>query len=823
MRTYVQCGRWAAFLALAAALVAGCGDECHVGDSECISSVLIQTCVPSDDGNEWLVHQCGANERCEDKAQDFRDAATEGDASADGGRSEPETERAESKGAACTGTCMVGEQSCVTPALARTCINGGVWQLTPCAVGQSCDRDTGTCLPGTGKDTVKLCKPGTMACASDKVAKICDADGSGWVELPCASNEICKDDKCGPDPKSSCDDDANTCLDNKTALRCLGGDKGFEVVKCEGDLYCEAGRCRGAVCSLGSLCMMDNHLRECVDGKTYRDSQCGVNQVCQQVNDIGKCVPLQCKVGDSACGDPRDASVDAKKNYAMCVVAAGGSGVPEWVRGECTGNSTCDPMKAGMPWMCTETCTKGAQRCASDPQTGVNDGFQTCGDDGKWGPLQTCNTENQSQKQCVISPNPDASMLPKALCAEPVCWWAFTNPTAKATGTCENEQLRKCQLDGTLADAAACAQGICRNVNEVVTADGHTPARCDSTPQCEEGEELCLYVGNTATPRYRTCKNGFWSTEISTCENDGACVNSHDDTGKRKKVCGAECSPASHRCNADGELETCDASGHWARGEQCALGSCKTIGNNDASCVVDCVPGSVACVGTTVTAPDGYHQGRSQQRVCEADGTWGNATACADNRVCRISGSGIGLGCIACVGPNLPGGNAEGSVDSRCDPNDVMKIQDCGENNNWLSSRTCSDGKACVAPVTQSCGMCMGVNTMFQCTNTNLQSEQVCAGCSVPLMGGGATVIPSCTQSAIAGTANTAATTCAQMSAGTPGNWAGQTDCCSTYQQTSNATCASRGFGAPVSWAGVADCCTSSRVGVAGTSFAYCD
>jgi hypothetical protein len=811
-------GSWAASIVVATAMLAGCGDECRVGASECISTALIQTCVPTEDGNEWLVHQCGANERCEDKAQDFRDGGVAGDASADGGKSEPEP--MDPSGAACTGTCQTGDHSCVSPALARVCITGGVWQLSPCAVGQTCDGDVGACVPGSGEDTVKACTPGTKACASDKVAKICDADGSGWVELPCAVNEICQKDACAPDPKSSCDDDANSCIDNKTALRCIGGDKGFEVVKCEGDLYCEAGRCRGTVCSLGSLCMRDEQLRECVDGKSYRDSQCGVNEVCQQVKDIGKCVPRQCNAGDLACGDPRDPSVDAKKNYSMCVVAAGGSGVPEWVRVECTGATTCDPTRK----LCTQTCTKGAQRCASDPVTGVNDGFQTCGDDAKWGPVQTCNAENQSQKQCVLAPNPNASVLPKAVCAEPVCWWSFSNPSALALGACEGDQLRKCQPDGTLAEPTACEKGICRNVNEVITADGRTPALCDSMPQCEDGEEMCLYVGsNLATPRYRSCVNGYWSTEIKTCENDGACLSAHDDKGKRKKVCGAECSPASHRCNSDGEIETCDDGGHWGRGQQCELGTCRATGNNDASCVVECVPGRVSCTGATSLGPDGFHEGRAQQRVCQNDGTWGNATTCGDGKICRVSGSGQGVGCVSCIGPNVPGGNAQASVDSRCDPNDATKIQDCGENNNWLSSRTCSDGKACVAPVAQSCGMCMGVSSMFQCTNANLQSEQVCAACDVLLAGGGTSTISTCTQTAIAATANATTTTCTGAGVGTPTAWAGQPDCCSSLQQLSNATCASRGFGAPSAWGGVPDCCNASRLGTTGTSFAYCD
>src|SRR4051794_1708095 len=111
MRDYLRCDGWAAWIAVVCALVAGCGDECRVGDSECISSALIQTCVPTEDGNEWLVHQCGATERCQDKAQRVSDGGTMGDAGADAGKVEPATS---SGGAACTGTCETGEHACVT-------------------------------------------------------------------------------------------------------------------------------------------------------------------------------------------------------------------------------------------------------------------------------------------------------------------------------------------------------------------------------------------------------------------------------------------------------------------------------------------------------------------------------------------------------------------------------------------------------------------------------------------------------------------------------------------------------------------------------------
>ncbi|HKP60918.1 MAG TPA: hypothetical protein VJV78_29515 [Polyangiales bacterium] len=810
----ILCGLFACALSLG-----GCDDDCRVGVSECVSTSLIRTCAPTGDGAEWLVLQCGPNEQCQSHAEMAGDA---GETKGDGG-----AETGDATGAACVGTCKIGEHSCVGPTLARICINGGVWQLDPCDVGESCDSSVGACVVG-GDAAVRRCNPGAKACASEKVEKVCDADGTAWVEQPCAANESCLKDECTADPKSSCDD-ANACIDNKTAVRCLGTDKGFELVNCAEGLYCEAGRCRGAVCAIGSLCSANNQVRECVDGKSIKDIQCGVNEVCQQNKDRASCVPLQCTTGTSACGDPRDPSVDAKKHFTTCSVAAGGSGVPEWVKGECTGNTTCNPALVNTANPCSQTCTKGAQRCAADAVTGVNDGYQECGDDGKWGSTRTCNTGNVSQLQCVIAPNPNASELPKAVCAEPVCWWAFTNPSALATGACDGEKLLKCKPDGKLADAATCPQGVCRNVNMVINADGRTPAACDTTPQCEEGEEQCLTAGSDATPRYRTCVNGFFSSALETCAGDGACFNTRNEQGKRRKLCGVECAPGSGRCNGEGELEECKPDGTWATGKQCSKGECRSLSNNDAACVMQCVPGTRACVGSSAVADDGFHTGTTQERSCGNDGLWNDASDCTGGRVCRVSASGVGLGCVACVGPKAPGGNKDGLIDTRCDPDDDKKIQDCGDNNSWLSARTCDDGRTCVAPVAQTCGTCTGAaGGTFTCTDSNLRTEQICASCAVPLTAGGPTTIPVCTQTAVAAVANTATTTCGGVpSGGTASSWAGHPDCCSGYQrtamQTYNASCLSLSYGAPGAWGNVPDCCASYQLGSTGAGFAYCE
>jgi hypothetical protein len=731
---------------LAAAFISACGSECTSGATECVSDGLIRTCVPSDDGNQWLVSQCSPNTTCLTNPSLRLPEFDEND---DAGVNAHPSETRPSMQPACVGTCSVGAHECVNDAIARYCVSGGVWQIDACSVGEKCVK--GRCSIGQGTGSVQACTPGAKACANARVAKVCDADGSSWVELPCAANETCLKDTCAPDPKSSCDD-GGSCLDNKTAIRCLGQADGYKLEMCTGDLYCEGGRCRGAACAIGSMCIGSNQLRECVDGKSLKDTQCAVNEVCKQDKDVASCSPLQCTPGTSACGDPRDSKVDPKKYFTACVTGAG-SGIPEWVTGECTGAATCDPSRANSGNPCSQVCSKGAQSCAQDPLTGVNDGISTCGDDGKWAPAKTCNPGTDTRRVCMIQMNPDATQLPKALCAEPICQWIATNPGVGATGACESEKLRKCNPDGSLADANACEHGVCRTLRSTVTSDGRSPGACDNMPECQDGEELCVIADGNATPRYRSCANGYWGSELKTCDNDAACYTRKDDQGKRHALCGAQCSPGSKRCNGSNEVEVCDDSGHYGGGMKCSAGSCKAEGNSDAACVLECMPGSHVCAGSAAIAADNYHAGTTQEIVCGADGKRGAAKNCPDGTLCRMTGSSLTLGCVQCIGPTAAGGNDEGTADSRCDPNDNKKVQECTDDNKWASGRMCAGTKSCVSPGSGTCGTCMAESgATVTCTQTNLDADM-------------------------------SGVTCQSKSYGDPVQWGGLSDCCSNYKQ----------------------------------------
>lgn len=740
--------RWLAGIACLVVATACSSDDCKRGATECVSDELIRTCIASPDGNQWLVAQCSPNATClTDPTLVIRPA--QGD-DAGVGTADP-NQMSLPKQPACVGNCDNGQHECVSDALARYCVGSGVWMLDACDVGEKCVN--GVCAVGQGSGSVQACKPGTKACASDRVAKVCDADGTSWVETPCAASETCSKDSCAPNTSGACDT-GDSCLDSKTAVRCIGPGQGYEVDSCSGDTYCENGHCRGTACVVGSSCIGSNQVRECVDGASFKDTQCAVNEVCAGDDPNGKCVPLQCNVGTTACGDPRDPSVDAKKNFSVCVMGEGG--VPLWVRGECQGAGTCDPSKAGNTGntaLCSDTCTKGAESCAQDPLTGVNDGIETCGDDGKWSLAKSCNPGADARLVCVVPPNPDASQLPKALCAAPICAWALQNPSVGATGACDDDKLRACKPDGTLADAVSCEHGVCRTLRSDITNDGLSPGACDTSPECQDGEDLCSTASGTVTPRYRSCVNGFWGAELKTCDNDALCYTREDDKGLRHALCGAECSPGSRRCNGSGQVQTCDDNGHYGGGETCSAGRCTALKNNDAACVLQCMPGSHICTGSTALAADGYHSGTTQQITCNDDGTRGSAQNCPSGTMCRTTGASVVLGCVQCVGPNAVGGNDDGTADSRCDPNDDKKLQECGDDNTWAASRMCSGTRTCVPPQTESCGTCMG--------------------------GSGATFV--CTESRLA--ADQSGQTCDSKNYGSPGAWGGEPDCCKNYQQ----------------------------------------
>ena len=814
-------------LLMAAALccggLVGCKKECKTGTTECINGELIRTCVPTADSNEWLISQCPSNSSCVDDG-----------ASADAGAGSAAV-------AACVGTCDVGESECVDDSLARFCVNGGIWELDMCGVGEKCV--SGKCTIGEGDGSVQACVPGTKQCASDLVEKVCDPDGTAWIQQPCMANEVCVDTECTADPASSCDD-GNQCLDNTHAIRCLGKDQGFSIEECQNGTYCLGGVCRGSVCAIGSTCAGPNQVRECVDGESFVDTQCAANEVCEQRpdSDTAACVPIECKLNTTVCGDPRDPSVDTTQFFTTCTTS-NVTGNPAWATGECTGLTTCDPTVLGggttVQSPCRQDCTPGAQRCVgvggTSTGTGVVSGIQTCGDDGTWMPAENCNEGTNTYLQCALTMSSDPGELPTAICAEPVCAAVFNynnanmDPLTDLEGACtDSGELRRCKPDGTLAAATACDNYVCEP-GTGMTSDGYTPGLCPKTPVCDDGDERCVWDSTTPTPYYQTCVNGFWSNELKTCANDGLCYPAKTDgTGK---LCGAECTPGSHRCDptdADGKsIQTCNNKGKLGAAEQCDKGMCGFSSTyNDAVCMLDCVPRDQVCLGTTVLSADYTHYGTNMTATCGSDGLLNTATSCDPGTTCRKSSTGIVLGCVECVGTDVPGGNESGINDTVCDDVDNGRILECGADNTF-SARDCNGSKVCQGGGMLTCGSCYSAFGYYlaQCSEALVNDTETCGSCNVPQNAGGTVLAAQCTEASILATGDAVSTTCVGNSFGSAVNITGSvygnvTGCCSNYV-LGTASCGTEGLGTASLIDGVTDCCSAAEVAT-GSGIAYC-
>jgi hypothetical protein len=230
--------------------------------------------------------------------------------------------------------------------------------------------------------------------------------------------------------------------------------------------------------------------------------------------------------------------------------------------------------------------------------------------------------------------------------------------------------FRPCHADGILGKPVACA-GVCRSVGQL---DGRELGYCDSV--CEAGERECL-----AGPLYRECEGGLWSPMAKACPEGADCqplsLGSHSDI-----KCGGACEGGTSRCSQDGtSVEVCSEEGAWLALEPCRLGRCVFSGAQ-AQCQTECAPGERACA----------FDGADAETVCGDAGLWGEPLACAAGSSCRVGTSGA-LGCLACVGADVVGGNAWGIADSRCEGTGVVG---CGADNQFLSAEPCPDGRSCL-------------------------------------------------------------------------------------------------------------------------------
>ena len=310
-------------------------------------------------------------------------------------------------------------------------------------------------------------------------------------------------------------------------------------------------------------------------------------------------------------------------------------------------------------------CRSGQTRCLGQL------GFQRCTPDGVWGATQSCGgySENGTSSYCAAF---DTGGGLWAACVDPACaWWheSGLDTGDKHPGVCVgDDEIRPC-ISGILRQAEKCV-GRCEAIGKL---DGRALGYCNAV--CAEGARECL-----GGALYRVCQDGRWSTEAEACKDGAECLPlAHSDYPDIK--CGGACETYTSRCNADGSsISVCSEAGAWEDQPACLLGHCVQSGPN-AQCQTECHPGEHACA----------FDGAAEERVCSDRGLWSEATACDAGARCRLGTAGA-LGCLACVGTKIVGGNAWGVADSHCDE---AGLSQCGADNTYDAGSACAKGQTC--------------------------------------------------------------------------------------------------------------------------------
>jgi hypothetical protein len=562
-------------------------------------------------------------------------------------------------------------------------------------------------------DAPQACPPNTKECVNSTLARVCPADGSGWLSVPCLFDEMCDAGACTFTPTTTCTPGYGDCMNATTALRCKPDGKGYEAVTCPAKTTCSDGQCVGA-CTVGeSVCLGVGAVSTCTDGFTLTTTTCMNGELCVRTQnspiDKAACKPAGCMPADPecnlVCGNKAASATSTDPGYlSFCQESASGY---QWVSVQCPAPSSCDPAGGACPQnrvqaSCDQECAPGQQRCTSDAS-----GSQTCGTNGKWPTSSTaCQpTPGGEAQYCMLKPNEPG----KIVCGDLVC-------AAGATGACDASGFRPC-VNGKVQAGMPCASGVCKTTQ---TLPGpYSAGQC--VVECQAGDSRC--VGGAGSTTSQGCVNGAWGA-TQNCAS-GTCQGFENANGRPQTVCGV-CSPGQHRCtnpsgNQDGgnneaAIQACAANGTWGATANCSVGRCQDDPvSGDAACIADCIPNAKLCTGSASAAPAGEaHAGTDAEATCTAQGLRPSTnTACGAGTRCRKNTSGAALGCVQCVGSTH---NESGLIDSRCTnaggTADGNFTQSCGANNQWAGTPTaCSGSNTCKDPTlnTQACGICGGI------------------------------------------------------------------------------------------------------------------
>jgi hypothetical protein len=565
-------------------------------------------------------------------------------------------------------TCVEGATQCVNATLALICSNG-MWVSEPCA---TCTN--GNCVP-PGPGGVP-CLPNSSVCGSTTTSLTCNPNGIGYVATDCPPN-----------------------------TQCLG-----------------AGFCVGS-CTVGfTKCAGNNQLLTCTDGFTFVASNCATGSLCVTdltrpnnpgVCAVGDCMPDTINGCNSVCGIMGPSPTPAATNFVSTCVNTNSPLGWRWQATQCLGAKSCDPMGADctnnkkQQASCVSQCTPGAVRCSGFFAT------QTCDANGNWSAPAPC----AGGLSCsTLIPG----MAGTGVCAEPACAVGAQGICVDVSGV---SQLRACSAGKLAASPAPCSFGTCVH-DSSVPASSFNVGLC--APECQMGDLVCKGNGTQGCGA-----GGLWSTTITDCPAATSCHSFNDPVSSRPKaVCGV-CTPFAIRCvDAGGtpgagplpNYEICGVDGQWGASSACTLGQCiGAIANTP--CSVQCLPGSLICVGAPPPSPlPGIpYSGTSAVATCTAQGLnpgfgypsgvgtdpcWTGGTPPAGVTCCSTAGGGTtascrsdiaggGIGCVACVGS---GSNEAGLLDTRCSNaagTDFgnAAVQSCLANNSgWGAATVCTVG-----------------------------------------------------------------------------------------------------------------------------------
>jgi hypothetical protein len=551
------------------------------------------------------------------------------------------------------------------------------------------------------------CMPMAQECVSDQLARVCPADGSGWLSISCGPGTKCSNGVCAPDAGSAqlCQVGTGSCGDSTHALQCNENGVGFKATSCPANTQCiNQGLCQGACIVGDTLCDGAGGILTCMDGNTYMSMVCPAGQYCttQTPTPFGvsqaACQAAACQPGASTCGNPLDMTADQTKFRADCVATPTGY---NWNVEQCLTGQSCDPTSGGHP--CSAQCQPNTARCS-----GQN--IQICDAATlSWKTTSTCDVA--SSQSCLLDGNGNP------VCGDKLC-------ALGAQGTCVqmggSSLFRACGSDGKLGAPAPCGQGVCAT-DLSPTVNGVTAGSCHV--QCNAGEQRCW--GKNA---YQTCTNGVWSTATTACPSTAGvqCKDVTQPNNMHTTVCGV-CQPGTNQCvNASGStssgapydhIETCDNSGMWGALTACTVGTCVSGGATGAYCHAMCAPGQPVCVGSVVAVPGTtITNATTASGTCNPDGSLPAGTACATGLYCRHDWGGNALGCVACVGSTT---NEAGTTDTRCTDSTGGQtapanaaVEMCSASNAWGGVMMCpsSPAETCQHPQTSTCQPCFGSN-----------------------------------------------------------------------------------------------------------------